>query len=186
MMKCGRLSAVCVCLALVGLASPAGAGESSKAPISGNPLASLDKGGLKDFVEKPLFDPSRSVPVVMPFVATAPPVYTVPPEPPPSLHLLGVIEGENAMAIARGPDMKTLMLHSGDRIGAWSVLVMPNGIRLSNGDRTSDYGLFTSGSGKGVTPGPMPSLEPAAGVSPGLGLNIPSRSMPAHHVNLQK
>ena len=170
-------------IAAILMVSSVRAAEPTDAMASPNPLALLSKSSLKAFVEKPLFDPARSLPVVPPLVVMTAPVNIQPPEPPPILHLLGVIEGENAIAIARGPDMKTLMLHSGDHIGAWSVLVMPNGLRLSNGGRVSEYGLFTNANGKGVTPGPMPALEPAAGASPKLGMRAPRRS---HDAGLQK
>lgn len=139
---------------------PGDAGQESLNPMATVPRASLDA-----FVEEPLFDPTRRLPppvVAPPYVP--PPVVQAPPEPPPALHLLGVVGGADAIAVVRTPDGKTAYLRSGDRLGAWTVRVLPMGLRIRSGDRLFDYGLFTvpdRGAGPtAVDPRAVGSLDP--------------------------
>lgn len=144
------------------------AAQHGEAP-SLNPLQVLDKATLKGFLEQPLFDPSRRLPpvaraAVVVVARSAPPSV----EPPPVLHLLGVIHGQRDMAIVhRDNDEKTVVLHTGDLLGAWRVTVLPPvGVRLRDGDRAFDYALF----GKtGASAGPVPvATDPGVEGSPAL------------------
>ena len=112
-----------------------------------NPLAALDKATLKGFVEQPLFEPSRQRPVI-----ATPNVYVAPPPPPvvdqpPSMRLLGLVEGANSFAavVHRNDTGKTETLRPGDRIGSWIVQIMPATLRVTSGDRAFDYALFRGG-----------------------------------------
>lgn len=133
-------------------------------PRSANPLAALDKATLGSFVEKPLFEPSRHRPVV-----AATPVYVAPPpipvvEQPPSLRLLGLVEGTrlSAAVVHRNDTGRTETLHPGDHIGPWVVEIMPAVLRMVNGDRAFDYALFRGGPQQGPTAveGPSSFLAP--------------------------
>ncbi len=116
-----------------------------------NPLAALDKASLKAFVEQPLFVPSRRRPIVAPpYVYIAPPPQPV-VEQPPSLRLLGLVEGATSFAavVHRNDTGKTETLRPGDHIGSWVVLVMPAALRVMSGDRAFDYALFRGGPQQG-------------------------------------
>lgn len=168
---------------VVGLAFCAAPGADAQSGDSLNPLKALDKATLKGFLEQPLFDPARRLPPVVsaPAVAAAAPV-AAPPEPPPTLHLLGVIHGLRDIAIVhRDNDRKTVILHTGDRVGAWKVTVLPSaGVRLRNGDRAFDYALFAK-PGAGV--GPVAAEpEPDFGGLPG----VSTPTMDARNARLQR
>lgn len=145
-------------LALV-LAPLSPASGQPEAAGSLNPLAALDKATLKDFVEKPLFAPSRQRPVVTPPIA-----YIAPPpspviEPPPSLRLLGLVEGATSLVaiVHRNDTGRTETLHPGDQIGSWIVQVMPATLRVMSGDRAFDYALFRGGAQQGPTAVQLPA-----------------------------
>ncbi len=124
--------------------------EPSRSP---NPLASVDEATLKGFVERPLFEPSRHPPVVAaPIVAVPSPLQRV-VEPPPSLRLIGVVEGSRSLAaiVHRNDTGRTETLRSGDHIGAWTIEVMPASLRLASGDRAFDYAMFRGGLQQGPT-----------------------------------
>ena len=138
---------------------------------SPNPLATLDEATLKAFVEKPLFEQSRKPPLVAPpriFVAT--PVPTI-IEQPPSLRLLGVIEGTRSIfaVVYRNDKGKTEPLHPGDRIGSWVVQITAGNLRVISGDQTFEYRLF--GGSSSQAPVAVQMLPPA--------LVIPAVAAPA-------
>lgn len=154
-----------VLLLAVVFAPAASAFAQDDAAGSLNPLASLDKSKLKDFVEQPLFEPSRHPPVIAPPVAyVAPPPAPPPPEPPPSLKLLGLVEGARSLAavVHLNDSGKTETLHPGDHLGIWIVGVSPGGLRVTSGDRAFDYALFHGGAQQG----PVPVAPPAAFLPP--------------------
>ena len=123
--------------------------EPSRSP---NPLASLDKATLKDFAAKPLFEPSRHPPVV------AAPIVAVPSrspmaEQPPSLRLIGIVEGARSLAaiVHRNDTGKTETMRQGDHIGTWTIEVMPASLRVVSGDRAFDYAMFRGSLRQGPT-----------------------------------
>ncbi len=136
-----------------------------------NPLAAIDKSTLKGFVEQPLFEPSRHRPVVAPPYVYVPPTMPAVAEQPPSLHLLGLVEGATSFAavVHRNDTGKTETLRSGDRIGTWVVQIMPAALRVMNGDRTFDYALFRGGS----LQGPVAVEPPPAFVAPTIAARDP-------------
>ena len=155
-------------LALLFSAAPARAQDAAR---SLNPLAALDKSTLNGFVEQPLFEPSRHRPVVAP-----PYVYVAPPPPavveqPPSLRLLGLVEGvhSSAAVVHRNDTGRTETLRPGDRIGSWVVLIMPASLRVMSGDRAYDYALFRGGPSQG----PVPVENPPAFVAPTVAVRDP-------------
>lgn len=140
-------------------------------PLALNPLAGLDETTLRGFVDKPLFEPSRHPPVppaaIAAYVPPPPPPPAAVVEPPPMLRLLGVVEGSHSLAaiVRRVETGKTETLRPGDRLGSWTVAVLPTGLRVQDGDRVFDYAMF-KGAQSGPqpvasTPGPSPSLAAA-------------------------
>ncbi len=105
-----------------------------------NPLADFDKTLLKDWVERPLFAPSRQRP---PAVATAaiqagPQLKSKPPAP--SYDLLGILrDGERAIALLRKKGEGTsFRVEVGDMNGGWRVAKMePASVVLERSDGTS-------------------------------------------------
>lgn len=153
-------------LPIVALLSCIFAAAAQEPSRSLNPLAALGKATLKDFVEQPLFEPSRRQPVVsIPYVSVAPPAPAI-EEPPPSLRLLGLVEGAKSFAavVHRNDTGKTETLRPGDRIGSWTVQIMPAALRVTSGSRSYDYALFRGGSQQGpvaVEVSTPPFLMPA-------------------------
>ena len=148
----------CLAIGLLAAAALARAAEAPPPVASLNPLRSLDKGDLKAFVEAPLFDPARRLPAVFAPVAMPVMLPTDTIEPPPNVRLLGIVRGAKDVALVRGPDNRTSMLSSGDRIGTWDVSVLPpNGIRLSKGRRAFDYAIFAA---NGTAGGPVAAAAP--------------------------
>ena len=142
-----------------------------------NPMQGVDKTTLKAFVQRPLFSPDRALPAPPAALVYAPQPFVVPPPQPPSLQLVGVIEGTNAIAIVRNGGT-TSMLHTGERVGQWRVTILPTGLRLTQGDRTVDYTLFNKGGG---TSAPAFVLGgPAASVQPMRTPPSDDRTSPAH------
>ena len=137
-----RRPLVCATFAAVLLAASAGR-AAAQDTVSLNPLTTLDKAALTGFVERPLFDPERRLPPPAPVLAEAPPP-PAPVEPAPSLQLLGIVHGLHDMAIVhRDGGQQTIVLHTGDKLGSWTVTVRPPvGVSLSSGDRTVDFAIF--------------------------------------------
>lgn len=102
----------------------AGEGEAPASPEaqhSGNPLASLDKSTLTDWVQRPLFAPSRKRP---PETAQGPaPQAAVAKPPPPLYDLMGVVsEKGRAIALLRKKaDGTNFRVEVGDMLGGWQV-----------------------------------------------------------------
>lgn len=150
--------------------------QAQDASRSLNPLATMDKATLKGFVDQPLFEPTRRRPAV-----AAPLVYVAPPPPavveqPPSMRLLGLVEGEHATAaiVRRNDTGKTETLRPGDRIGSWIVLIMPAALRIMSGDRAYDYALFRGG----PLQGPVAVEPPPAFATPTVAARDPVPARP--------
>jgi hypothetical protein len=120
--------------------APAGS-ETAAAPQSGNPLASLDKSTLKDWVERPLFAPSRKRPP--PTEASqgpAPQVAGAKP-PPPIYELLGIVrdKGRAIALLRKKADGTSFRVQVGDTLGGWQVSkVDPKAVTLIRDDGTSE------------------------------------------------
>jgi hypothetical protein len=105
-----------------------------------NPLANFDQSLLEDWVQRPLFAPSRQRP---PEVATAAPVATqqvAAKQPPPTFDLLGILrDGVRAIALLRKKGEGTsFRVEVGDMIGGWRVAKMePASVVLERTDGTS-------------------------------------------------
>ena len=122
--------------------------------VSRNPLATLDEAALKGFVERPLFEPSRHRSALAAPLAKAAPLPALVVEQPPSLRLLGLVEGANSSAaVVRRNDIgKTDTLRSGDRIGNWIVQILLATLQVKSGNRVDNYALFH----KAQPEGPLP------------------------------
>jgi len=122
-----------------GAEAPAGS-ETAAEPQSGNPLASLDKSSLKDWVERPLFAPSRKRPP--PTAAAQGPAPVAGAKPlPPSYELMGVVlDSGRAIALLRKKsDGTSFRVQVGDMLGGWQVSkVEPRAVVLVRGDGTSE------------------------------------------------
>lgn len=85
---------------------------------TGNPLASFEKGALKNWVQRPLFAPSRKPP---------PPAEVkqavAPPKPPPDYQLIGVLLNQRrTIALLRSENSGAqYRVEVGDMIGGWLV-----------------------------------------------------------------
>jgi hypothetical protein len=88
-----------------------------------NPLALFDKSQLTDWVDRPLFAPSRKRPPVVKVAAAAPSRPARPLAPPPSYDLLGIVrEGDRAIALLRKQtDGTSFRVVVGDMIDGWRV-----------------------------------------------------------------
>jgi general secretion pathway protein N len=94
--------------------------EEANQLLSGNPLASFDKSTLKNWVNRPLFAPSRQPPK-----KTAKGTVQKPP-PPPDYKLLGVVLNRHrTIALLKsqgsGADFR---VEVGDMIGGWHVAMV--------------------------------------------------------------
>ena len=141
-------------LSVVVLLGPTFASAQDEASRMPNPLASVGKATLKGFVEKPLFEPSRHPPIIAAPLSQLPPPPQPPMlEPPPSLRLIGVVEGARSLAaiVHRNDNGRTETLHPGDHIGTWVVEVMPAGLRVVSGERAFDYAMFRGNLQQGPT-----------------------------------
>jgi hypothetical protein len=105
-----------------------------------NPLAAFDKATLKDWVERPLFAPSRQRPPAA-AVAERPLTRKVAiKRPPPTYDLLGIVrDGDRAIALLRKKGEGTsFRVEVGDMIGGWRVARMePASVVLEREDGTS-------------------------------------------------
>jgi hypothetical protein len=112
-----------------------------------NPLRSIEKSSLVGFRQRPLFNPSREEPpepAAAPVIAAPPPATLAPPAPPPHLSLIGIIHGDHDIAVVRVNGAPgTTLLATGDHVGDWAVTIVPPlGLRLKDGERILDFGLF--------------------------------------------
>jgi hypothetical protein len=141
-------------LLLLLLSPEAGAQEET---ASLNPLHALPKDGLRGFRERPLFSPTRTEPQAAPREAAAPATAMPSEEPPPDFRLVGIVSGAETLAVIRvGSDAKTTTVATGDTVGAWTVTVLPDGVRLVAGTRTVAVDLFTPKSAPPAS-GPPPA-----------------------------
>ena len=130
----------------------AGASDAASDPQSGaeapasdemrltNPLAGFDKSLLKDWVERPLFAPSRQRPPQVAMAATPAAPQANSQKPPPSFDLLGILrDGDRAIALLRKKGEGTsFRVEVGDMIGGWRVAKMePASVVLERTDGTS-------------------------------------------------
>ncbi len=105
-----------------------------------NPLSSFDKATLKDWVERPLFAPTRKRPAVVASAAPQTAGPFKPKRPPPSYDLLGILrDGSHAIALLRKKGEGTsFRVEVGDMIGGWRVARMePESVVLEREDGTS-------------------------------------------------
>jgi hypothetical protein len=112
----------------------------SAEPKLRNPLASLDKAELKDWVERPLFAPSRRRPPAVAVADRQPPRQVAARQPPPSYDLLGIVrDGDRAIALLRKKgDGTSFRVEVGDMIGGWRVAKMESAsVVLEREDGTS-------------------------------------------------
>ena len=109
-----------------------------------NPLASLDKESLKDWVARPLFAPNRKRP---PVVETATKIEQHAAVAAPSIYiLLGIVlDGDRALALLRKrSDGKNFRVVVGDMIGGWRVAkIEPTTVVLENVDGSSQTMTLT-------------------------------------------
>ncbi len=105
-----------------------------------NPLADFDTALLKDWVERPLFAPSRKRPPAVAAAGPALPRHAATQKPPPSYDLLGIVrDGARAIALLRKKGEGTsFRVEVGDMIGGWRVAKMePASVVLERSDGTS-------------------------------------------------
>jgi hypothetical protein len=103
---------------------------------TGNPLTKLDKSSLKDWVERPLFAPSRKRPPVV-----AAQNQNQAAKPLPMYELLGVIRdsGQATALLRKKDDGTSFRVQVGDTLGGWQVSkVAPRAVTLVRGDGTSE------------------------------------------------
>jgi hypothetical protein len=88
-----------------------------------NPLAPFDKAQLKDWVDRPLFAPSRQRPPVAQVAVATPARQVLATAPPPSYDLLGIVrDGDRAIALLRKKtDGTSFRVEVGDMIDGWRV-----------------------------------------------------------------
>jgi hypothetical protein len=114
-------------------------GETTNGLQLSNPLASFEKESLNDWVERPLFAPSRKRPP--PAAAGAKPTGPVAAAPQiPHYDLLGIVrEGERALALLRKKvDGSNFRVEVGDMIGGWRVAkIEPSAVVLERADGQS-------------------------------------------------
>jgi hypothetical protein len=111
------------------------------APQSGNPLASLDKSTLKDWVERPLFAPSRKRPPPAAAVQGQAPQVAGTKAPPPLYDLMGVVreQGRAIALLRKKSDGTSFRVQVGDTLGGWQVSkVDPRAVTLVRDDGTSE------------------------------------------------
>ncbi len=112
--------------------------ESSSVMVLSNPLAKVEKESLKDWVERPLFAPTRRRPAVVDAANTK---QTAAPEAAaPVYDLLGIMkEGERSLALLRKKvDGKNFRVVVGDMLGGWRVAkIEPTTVVLERADGSS-------------------------------------------------
>ncbi len=95
---------------------------------------------LKDWVERPLFAPSRKRPAAVATAAAAVTQQVAAKLPPPTYDLLGIVrDGDRAIALLRKKGEGTsFRVEVGDMIGGWRVAKMePASVVLEREDGTS-------------------------------------------------
>ncbi len=108
--------------------------------LNGNPLATFDKATLENWVERPLFAPSRKRPPPQSVAKAA-----AKPQPPPDYRLLGVIlNRKRTIALLRsegtGADVRVQV---GDMVGGWSVTAVEReSVTLKRDEDTSQTVRF--------------------------------------------
>jgi hypothetical protein len=125
-----------------GATSPEVAAEAPVSPEMRltNPLADFDTSLLKDWIERPLFAPSRQRPAAVAAATPRAAPQVTPKQPPPSYDLLGILrDGERAIALLRKKGEGTsFRVEVGDMIGGWRVARMePASVVLERADGTS-------------------------------------------------
>jgi hypothetical protein len=114
-------------------------GETKNGLQLSNPLASFEKESLNDWVERPLFAPSRKRPPAAAAAATPIGPVAVAPQAP-VYDLLGIVrEGERALALLRKKvDGSNFRVEVGDMIGGWRVAkIEPSAVVLERADGQS-------------------------------------------------
>ncbi|MBY0558233.1 hypothetical protein [Hyphomicrobium sp.] len=116
------------------------ASESEEPPASGNPLASFDKASLENWVDRPLFAPSRKRPPPQAVAAAGPKL-----QPPPDYRLLGVVlNPHRTIALLRREGTTVdVRVEVGDMIGGWRVAsVEREAVTLRRDEDTSQIVRF--------------------------------------------
>jgi hypothetical protein len=133
------------------IATRSTAAQASSAQADG--VAMRDLESFRNFVERPLFSPSRRPPPPVtpePMVEAAPP-----PAQMPKFELLGIVGPEGArLAILRKPGAtEALRLSVGDKVEGWTVkLIEPDRVLLATADRQVEVAFPEFG--KGSSSGP--------------------------------
>ncbi|SFV37352.1 hypothetical protein [Hyphomicrobium facile] len=113
---------------------------SEEPPTSGNPLASFDKASLENWVERPLFAPSRKRPPAQAVADAGPKL-----QPPPDYRLLGVVlNPHRTIALLRREGTNVdVRVQVGDMIGGWHVAsVEREAVTLRRDEDTSQIVRF--------------------------------------------
>jgi hypothetical protein len=108
--------------------------------LNGNPLASFDKTALQNWVDRPLFAPSRKRPPPQVAGKTA-----TKAQPPPDYQLLGVVlNNKRTIALLRSKDSGVdVRVQVGDKISGWHVAsVDRESVTLKRDDETSQTVRF--------------------------------------------
>ncbi len=108
--------------------------------LTGNPLGSFEKASLKNWVQRPLFAPSRRRPPPQDAKSKI-----APPLPPPDYQLLGVLlNPRTTIALLRSEDTGTdFHVQVGDMIKGWLVAsVERDAVTLKRDDETSQVIRF--------------------------------------------
>ena len=132
----------CWTTAALGADAPAPAQDLNGVTLS-NPLAAQSLERLSATVDRPLFSPSRRRAPTPPVGRDTEP--RVPPSPPPSLVLSGVVmDGETARVVVLvGTERRVLRAQIGDEIDGWRVSqIEGRKLVLSLGDRFATFTLF--------------------------------------------
>lgn len=121
-------------------AEPEEDAASEEPPASGNPLASFDKASLENWVDRPLFAPSRKRPPAQAVASGEPKL-----QPPPDYRLLGVVlNPHRTIALLRREGTSIdVRVQVGDMIGGWRVAsVEREAVTLRRDEDTSQIVRF--------------------------------------------